>query len=78
MEWIEIISEDQPGWKWVRFYIDHLPFETWAPLEVSAQEVVDWRLAGLQEDYQEWGDYLHSHLAVEWPVEKEEEEGTWQ
>lgn len=53
--------------QWVRFYIDHLPFETLAPIETPIEEVVDWRIAGLQEDYQEWGDYLHSPLALDWP-----------
>lgn len=51
--------------KIVRFYIDHLPFEILTENENDGQQIMNWRLEKLQEDFNKYGDYLHSDLYVE-------------
>lgn len=72
MEYTEHPTGD--GFKWVRFYIEHLPFEVHVKEEENGAVVVAERLIALENDYAVWGDYLHSDLAfyVEY---KEEENG---
>jgi hypothetical protein len=63
MEYTEHLVDD--GYKWVRFYLHNLPFETYTEVDTDPEFIVAWRLSGLMADYAKWGDYLHSHLAVE-------------
>jgi hypothetical protein len=58
----EIDFDDK--YKIIRFYIDVLPFEILTEKENDAQEVVNWRLEQLTEDYVIYGDFLHSDLYV--------------
>ena len=51
--------------KYVRFYIDHLPFEIYTEIENDANAVVARRRLELEKDYEQYGDYLHSNLYVE-------------
>jgi len=52
-------------YKIVRFYIDHLPFEILTEIENDPNTIVEWRKLELKKDFEEYGDYLHSHLYTE-------------
>ena len=57
-----IIDEE---YKYVRFYIDHLPFEIKTEIENDPNTIVEWRKLELKRDYEQYGDYYHSDLYVE-------------
>lgn len=57
-----IIDEE---YKYVRFYIDHLPFEIKTEIENDPNTIVEWRKLELKKDFEKYGDYLHSDLYVE-------------
>ena len=69
MEWIE--KEVNEDLKWVCIYIEGLEFATLVPITADSQTIADERWVELQEDYAEWGDYLHSHLAIEKYLEED-------
>lgn len=52
-------------YKYVRFYIDHLPFEIKTEIENDPNTIVEWRKLELKKDFEKYGDYLHSDLYVE-------------
>lgn len=52
-------------YKIVRFYIDYLPFEILTEKENDSQLTAEWRRLELKKDYEQYGDYLHSHQFVE-------------
>ena len=60
--------------KYVRFYIDHLPFEILTEIENDPNTIVALRRLELERDFEEFGDYLHSHLYTENIKEEEKEE----
>lgn len=60
--------------KYVRFYIDHLPFEILTEIENDPNTIVARRRLELERDFEEYGDYLHSHLYTEDIKEEEKEE----
>lgn len=51
--------------KYVRFYIDHLPFEIKTEIENDPLTIVARRRLELDKDFEKYGDYLHSDLYVE-------------
>lgn len=51
--------------KYVRFYIDHLPFEIKTEIENDPVSIVSLRRLELERDFEKYGDYLHSDLYVE-------------
>ena len=51
--------------KYVRFYIDHLPFEIKTEIENDSVVIVNRRRLELDRDFEKYGDYLHSDLCVE-------------
>jgi hypothetical protein len=57
-----IIDEE---YKYVRFYIDYLPFEIKTEIENDPNTIVEWRKLELKRDFEKYGDYLHSDLYVE-------------
>ena len=59
----EHIIDDK--FKYVRFYIDHLPFEILTEIENDPNTIVARRRLELEKDFEEYGDYLHSHLYTE-------------
>jgi hypothetical protein len=59
----EHIIDDK--FKYVRFYIDHLPFEIKTEIENDPIVIVEVRKAELEKDFEKYGDYLHSHLYTE-------------
>lgn len=52
--------------KYVRFYIDHLPFEMLVSIDADPNTVVSRRRLELERDFEKYGDYLHSDLYVEY------------
>lgn len=66
-----IIDEN---YKYVRFYIDHLPFEIMVEIEKNAEFIVAKRMVELEADFEKWGDYLHSDLFVDWTTKQKEVE----
>lgn len=65
-----IINEE---YKYVRFYIEHLPFEVLVEINEDPNTIVARRRLELEKDFEKYGDYLHSDLYVEW-IKKETEE----
>ena len=57
-----IIDEE---YKYVRFYIDYLPFEIKTEIENEPNTIVARRRLELERDYEQYGDYLHSDLYVD-------------
>lgn len=53
-------------YKYVRFYIDHLPFEILTEIENDPNTIVERRRLELERDFEKYGDYLHSDLYVEY------------
>lgn len=62
------------GYVWLRFYMGPLPFETCVKEDDDYDMRVADRLADLERDFQAYGDYLNSPLAV-FVEYKEEENG---
>lgn len=60
----EHIIDDK--FKYVRFYIDHLPFEIKTEIENDPNTIVALRRLELERDFEKYGDYLHSDLYVEY------------
>lgn len=60
--------------KYVRFYIDHLPFEILTEIENDPNAIVSRRRLELERDFEKYGDYLHSDLYVEYIKPKNIEE----
>lgn len=52
-------------YKYVRFYIDYLPFEIMTEIENDPVVVANRRKLELDKDFEKYGDYLHSDLYVE-------------
>jgi hypothetical protein len=61
-------------YKIVRFYIDYLPFEILTEIENDPLTIVARRRLELERDFEEYGDYLHSHLYTENIKEEKQEE----
>lgn len=61
-------------YKIVRFYIDHLPFEILTEIENDPVTIVARRRLELERDFNEYGDYLHSNLYVEYTKNENIEE----
>ena len=59
----EHIIDDK--FKYVRFYIDYLPFEIKTEIENDPNTIVALRRLELERDFEKYGDYLHSHLYTE-------------
>lgn len=53
-------------YKYVRFYINELPFEIKTEIENDKVEIYNLRMIELEKDYEIYGDYLHSDLYVEY------------
>lgn len=66
-----IIDEN---YKYVRFYIDHLPFEMLVEIDADPNTIVERRRLELEKDFEKYGDYLHSNLYVEYTKPKNIEE----
>lgn len=60
----EHIIDDK--FKYVRFYIDHLPFEIKTEIENDPVSIVSLRRLELERDFEKYGDYLHSDLYIEY------------
>jgi hypothetical protein len=68
----EHIIDDK--YKYVRFYIDNLPFEIMVDIDADPNTIVARRRLQLDKDFEKYGDYLHSDLYVEWINEETIEE----